>query len=216
MKKLILLVIATAPACAEDVALLEFRFADDTTRSVAIELAREAAPGTVGNFEKLAKKRFYKGCAVHRAIPGTLVQVGDPLSKRKKRDKVGTGGPGYTLPAEIRLKHTIGSVAAARLPDKVNPQRHSNGSQFYFCLSPQPQLDGKYTVFGKVIRGLDVVELISNKATDTNDYPIERIVLRSVKMVPRESLPAPQPATKPGAIPPGEGAKPWYKKLWPW
>ena len=216
MKKLILLSLAAATAGAEDVALLEFRFADDTTRNVAIELRRDAAPETVGNFEKLAKKGFYKGCAVHRAIPGTLVQVGDPLSKKKKRDKVGTGGPGYTLAPEIRLKHAKGAVASARLPDKVNPQRRSNGSQFYFCLAPQPQLDGKYTVFGNVILGLEVLELISGKATDTNDYPIERIELRRVKMVPRESLPAPKPAAQPGAIPPGEGSKPWYKRLWPW
>lgn len=216
MKKLILLAAITATACADDVALLEFRFGDSTRRTVAIELFRDTAPATVANFEKLARDGFYKGCAVHRAIPGTLVQTGDPLSKKKKRDKVGTGGPGYTLPPEIRRKNTKGAVAAARLPDKVNPQRRSNGSQFYICLQPQPQLDGQYTVFGNVIAGLDVLELISNKPSDTNDYPVERITLRSVKIVPRESVPKAEPATTPGTVPPGEGRKPWYRRLWPW
>jgi cyclophilin family peptidyl-prolyl cis-trans isomerase len=146
------------------------------------------------------------------------VQLGDPLSKKKStREKAGTGGPGYTVPSEIRRKHTKGAVAAARLPDNVNPQRHSNGSQFYVCLLPQPKLDGQYTVFGNVIRGMDVLELISNKPTDTNDSPSERIEVRRIKIVPRESLPAQVPATKPGAVPPGEGPKPsFWRRLWPW
>jgi cyclophilin family peptidyl-prolyl cis-trans isomerase len=218
MKKLILLAcLATfAAARADEVVVFEFRFADRTRRTVAIELFDGQAPATVANFRKLVDKGYYEGCAVHRAIPGSLVQMGDPLSKRKARDKVGTGGPGYTLPAEVRRKHTKGALAAARLGDPVNPQRRSNGSQFYVCLKAQPQLDGKYTVFGQVIQGLDVLELISNKPADTNDYPVERIVIRKTKLVPREALPAPTPATKPGAVPPGEGKKPsFWRRLWP-
>jgi peptidyl-prolyl cis-trans isomerase B (cyclophilin B) len=218
MKKFILLA-CLAPftaACANEVAVIEFRFADKTRRTVAIELFEGDAPSTVANFKKLIDKEDYEDCAVHRAIPGSLVQMGDPLSKKKARDKVGTGGPGYTLPAEIRRKHTKGAVAAARLSDGVNPQRRSNGSQFYVCLKAQPQLDGKYTVFGQVIQGLDVLELISNKPTDTNDYPVERIVIRDVKLVARETLPKPMPATKPGEVPPGEGKKPsFWRRLWP-
>lgn len=217
MKKLLLLALATATVRADDVALLEFRFSDKTTRTAAFELHSDAAPGTVENFKKLAKDGFYNGTAVHRAFPATLVQMGDPLSKKKDRTAVGTGGPGYTIPAEIRRKHTKGAVACARLPDKVNPQRHSNGSQFYVCLTAQPKLDGQYTVFGNVIQGMDVLDFISNKPTDTNDYPVERILLRKVKIVPRESLPTPIPATKPGEVPPGEGPKKsFWRRMWPW
>lgn len=217
MKSFLFLAIFAVTAVADEVALLEFRFADKAIRRTAIEFHEDAAPATVENFKKLAKDGFYDGCAVHRAFPDTLVQVGDPLSKRKDRTAVGTGGPGYTIPAEIRRKHTKGAVAAARLPDRVNPQRHSNGSQFYVCLVPQPKLDGQYTVFGNVIQGLDVLEFISNKPTDTNDYPIERIELRRVRIVPRESLPPAVLATKPGEIPPGEAPKrPFWRRIWPW
>jgi cyclophilin family peptidyl-prolyl cis-trans isomerase len=217
MKNLLLLALATATLHADEVALLEFRFSDKTKRTAAFELYPESAPATVENFKKLARDGFYDGCAVHRAFPGTLVQMGDPLSKKKDRSNVGTGGPGYTIPAEIRRKHTKGAVAAARLPDRVNPQRHSNGSQFYICLTAQPKLDGQYTVFGNVIQGLDVLDFISNKPTDTNDNPTERIELRSVKIVPREALPAPVPATKPGEVPPGEAPRrSFWRRLWPW
>ena len=203
-------------ARAEEVAVLEFRFADKTRRTVVIELFEGEAPGTVANFKKLIGDGYYNGCAVHRAIPGSLVQMGDPLSRKKARDKVGTGGPGYTLPAEIRRRHGKGAVAAARLGDAINPQRRSNGSQFFVCLKAQPQLDGKYTVFGQVISGLDVLELISNKPTDTNDYPVERVVLRKVSVAQRESLPKPAPATKPGEVPPGEGPRPsFWRRMWP-
>ena len=219
MKKtlLLLLAICAASLCAvvraDDVALLEIKFEDGTIRQVAIEFYEKDAPGTVANFKKLAEKGFFKGCAFHRAIPTAIVQTGDPLSKKKDRSAVGTGGPGYTLPPEIRRRHTKGAVAAARLGDKVNPQRRSNGSQFYACISPQPQLDGKYTVFGNVIRGLDVLESISNRSADTNDYPIERIVLKKVSIIPREKLSAPAVAPKPGTSP---EKKPLWRRLWPW
>ena len=219
MKKTLLLFLALCAASlctavrADDVALLEIKFDDGTVRQVAIEFYEKDAPGTVANFKKLAEKGFFKGCAFHRAIPTAIVQTGDPLSKKKDRSAVGTGGPGYTLPAEIRRRHTKGAVAAARIGDKVNPQRRSNGSQFYVCISPQPQLDGKYTVFGNVIRGLDVLESISNRSADTNDYPIERILLKKVSIVPREKLSAPATAPKPGA--PSE-KKPLLRRLWPW
>jgi cyclophilin family peptidyl-prolyl cis-trans isomerase len=214
MKKVLLLLALCAIARADDVALLEIQFEDGTRRQVAIEFYEKDAPATVANFKKLAEKGFYKGCAFHRAIPTAIVQTGDPLSKKKDRSAVGTGGPGYTQPAEIRRRHTKGAVAAARLGDKVNPQRRSNGSQFYVCVSPQHQLDGKYTVFGNVISGLDVLEAISNRSADTNDYPIERIILKKVSIIPREKLPAPASATKPGATAP---AKPsFWRRLWPW
>ncbi len=215
-KTLLLLSTATAltiAARADDVALLDIRFEDGTTRQVAIEFYEKDAPQHVENFKRLADKGFYKGCAFHRAIPTAIVQTGDPLSKKKDRTAVGTGGPGYTLPPEIRRRHTKGAVAAARLGDKVNPQRRSSGSQFYVCVSAQPQLDGKYTVFAGVIRGLDVLENISNRSADTNDYPLERIIVKKVRIIPREKLPAPVAAPKPGEAAP---KKPLWKYVWPW
>jgi peptidyl-prolyl cis-trans isomerase B (cyclophilin B) len=120
-----------------------------------IELYPEVAPKTVANFEKLTKKGFYNGLTFHRVVAGFVVQGGDP-----KGD--GTGGPGYEIPGEINPseKHLRGSVATARTGDEVNPDRKSSGSQFYICLEPQPELDGKYTIFGGVIKGMNVVDQI--------------------------------------------------------
>jgi peptidyl-prolyl cis-trans isomerase B (cyclophilin B) len=128
----------------------------DTERGTfVIELYPKVAPKTVENFETLVKKGFYNGLTFHRVVPGFVVQGGDP-----KGD--GTGGPGYTLPAEIDPSehHLRGSVAMARLPDQANPERRSSGSQFYICLEPQPGLDGQYTIFGGVIEGMSVVDKI--------------------------------------------------------
>ena len=113
---------------------------------IVIEFYEQDAPETVANFVKLAKKGFYDGLSFHRVVPGFVVQGGDP-----KGD--GTGGPGYTIKAEFNSrKHVTGTVAMAR-PNDPN----SAGSQFYICLGPQPALDGKYTVFGQVIDGMDLV-----------------------------------------------------------
>jgi cyclophilin family peptidyl-prolyl cis-trans isomerase len=77
----------------------------------------------------------------------------------------------------------------ARLPDKINPSRMSNGSQFYIALKPMPNLDGQYTVFGHVLSGMDVLDLISLKPADSNDNPVDRIVIGSIRIVPREKVP---------------------------
>jgi cyclophilin family peptidyl-prolyl cis-trans isomerase len=193
---------------AEDVALITFRIGKDKTpRQVALEFYEGDAPKTVENFKKLAGKGFYKGLAIHRAFPGTLVQMGDPLTDSDDRTGVGTGGPGYTLAPEIRRKHTKGAVAAARLPDKINPTRVSNGSQFYVCLTPIPSYDGQYTVFGNVVWGLETLEEISNLPVDSNDYPVTRVEIKSLKVLPREKLPAQPAAAKPAPA----AKKPWWK-----
>jgi cyclophilin family peptidyl-prolyl cis-trans isomerase len=213
MNKLILplatlVAVAFTSARADDVALLDIRIGKDPTRRlVALEFYEGDAPRTVANFKKLARKGFYKGLAFHRAFPNLLVQTGDPLSKGRDRSKAGIGGPGYTLLPEIRRKHTKGAVAAARLGDKINPSRVSNGSQFYICLQPVPAYDGQYTVFGNVIYGFDTLNLISNKPVDSNDFPLERCIIRSAKIVPREQLP-PEPSAQP---PVSKPAKPWWR-----
>src|SRR6476620_2272849 len=131
MKKLLLpffaLTLVAPLVRADEVALVSLRVGKEKNlQQFAIEFYEADAPLTVGNFKTLARKGFYKGIAVHRVCPNTLVQMGDPLSKKKDRSEVGTGGPGYTIPPEIRKKHLRGSVAAARLPDRINPSRVSN------------------------------------------------------------------------------------------
>jgi len=193
-----------------DVALMEVRIGKEKLpHSVAIEFYTADAPATVANFEKLAREKFYNGQTFHRVFPHTLVQAGDPNSRSKDKTHIGIGGPGYTLAPEIHRKHALGAVAAARLPDKINPSRMSNGSQFFVCLRPMPEYDGQYTVFGHVLYGLDTLDTISAMSVDTNDNPIERITIKSLRIVPREQLPAAPSAQKPAAAKPAK--KPWWK-----
>ncbi len=114
-----------------------------------IELYPKEAPITAGNFINLVKKKFYDGIIFHRVEPGFVAQTGDPTG-------TGRGGPGYTIKDEkTPFKHDKGAVGMAKtsLPN-------SAGSQWYICLEPAHFLDGNYTVFGKVIKGMDVVEKI--------------------------------------------------------
>jgi len=115
---------------------------------IHLELFESEAPGTVANFEKLAGDKFYDGVSFHRVIPGFMSQGGCP-----KGD--GTGGPGYTIPCELGPsnphRHEKGSLSMAhRGPN-------TGGSQFFICHEPQPHLDGKHTVFGKVTKGIEHV-----------------------------------------------------------
>jgi len=117
--------------------------------NIVLELFPKVAPQTVNSFVFLAREGFYDGLTFHRVVPGFVVQGGDP-----KGD--GTGGPGYTLPAEFSdVKHITGTLAMARTSDP-----NSAGSQFYITLAPTPHLDGQYTVFGQVREGMDVVQAI--------------------------------------------------------
>ncbi len=149
---------------------------------VTIQLYDQDAPVTVANFKKLVAKKFYDGLSVHRIIPETLVQMGDPLSRKNDRSRTGTGGPGYTLPAEIHRKHIRGAVAMAALPPALNPSHASNGSQFYVVLKPEADLDKDYTVFGQVTNGLDFLDSISRRGRDTNDYPLETVGIRRIEL----------------------------------
>ena len=150
-----------------------------------IETDDSAAPKTSENFRKLAGDGFYNHTTFHRVIPHFIIQGGDPNSLSENRSIQGKGGPGYTLPPEIKLKHDRGAVAMARLPDSVNPERESNGSQFYICVADSPSLDDQYTVFGHVIKGMDVVDAISGQARDNRDNPINRIEME-VTLEPKE------------------------------
>ena len=121
---------------------------------IVCELNTTAAPLSATNFIQLAKGGFYNGLIFHRVVPSFVVQGGDPQG-------TGTGGPGYTIPAEISLAHDKGALAWARLPDQVNPQKRSSGSQFYITLEKVPYLDGEYSVFGKTISGMEIVKKIA-------------------------------------------------------
>jgi peptidyl-prolyl cis-trans isomerase B (cyclophilin B) len=123
---------------------------------IRIEFFPDDAPKTVENFVKLAGQGFYDGQFFHRVEPGFVVQAGDPQSKTLSPGdrKVGTGGPGYSIKAEFnKQKHERGVIAMARSADP-----DSAGSQFYITLAAAPFLDGKYTVFGKVVSGMNVVD----------------------------------------------------------
>jgi peptidyl-prolyl cis-trans isomerase B (cyclophilin B) len=183
-----------AATLGPEVAILQIKFPKEKqTRQVILGLHDDSAPYTVENFKKLIRKKFYNGLRFHRAFPGTLVQTGDPKSRWGQTDRTGTGGPGWTLPAEIRLKHQQGAIAMARLPDKINPARNSNGSQFYISLVPMPKLDGQYTVFGTVLEGLEVLEEISKAPTNSDDFPLPKIRIKSIVLAPRVTAAAPAP-----------------------
>ena len=118
--------------------------------TIEIELFTKDAPKTVNNFVFLAREGFYDGVTFHRVISNFMIQGGDPTGS-------GRGGPGYKFEDEVRTnpnKHGTGSLSMA------NAGPNTNGSQFFITHSPQPHLDGKHTVFGKVTSGMDVVNAI--------------------------------------------------------
>lgn len=161
---------------AAEVAVIE------TTKGV-IEIAfmEDKAPGHVKNFKDLAKKKFYDGTTFHRVIPGFMIQGGDPNSKNADRSTHGTGGPGYSVKAEFNdVLHERGIVSMARSDDP-----DSAGSQFFIMVNKVPDLDNKYTVFGKVIKGMDVVDQIVSSPRDSRDNPDERIEMKIVKIEKR-------------------------------
>lgn len=171
----------TPPTAAEIAAVPVSAIAsvDTNMGSFQVTLNGKAAPQTVANFIKLAKNGFYNGLKFHRIVEGFMIQGGDP-----KGD--GTGGPGYTIPAEIGLKHTLGAIAMARTGDAVNPTKDSSGSQFYVTLAPQTSLDGQYTVFGYVTSGMDVVTKIGAVPTDVNpasgeqSVPLQPVIINKI------------------------------------
>ena len=120
---------------------------------IVCNLDAKVAPLSVTNFKSLADGGFYNGLAFHRVVPDFVIQGGDPTA-------TGSGGPGYTIPAEINLKHKKGAIAWARTPNEVNPEQRSSGSQFYIALGDASFLDGQYTVFGYCTEGLQVTEKI--------------------------------------------------------
>jgi cyclophilin family peptidyl-prolyl cis-trans isomerase len=128
----------------------------------------DKAPKHVEAFKKLVKDGFYDGTKFHRVIPGFMIQGGDPNSKLPDRSRHGTGGPGYSLPAEFNdVKHERGILSAARSSDP-----NSAGSQFFLMVANSPHLDRQYSAFGKVLEGMDVVDKIVALPRDGRDNPL--------------------------------------------
>ena len=130
---------------------------ETTKGTIVLELFDEEAPETVQNFEKLANSEFYDGTRFHRVISNFMVQGGDPLSKDANDRRAGTGGPGYRIKCETHRnthKHVAGTLSMA------HAGKDTGGSQFFITLSPQPRLDGGFSLFGQVVAGMDVVDRI--------------------------------------------------------
>jgi peptidyl-prolyl cis-trans isomerase B (cyclophilin B) len=137
--------------------------------NIELELFWDKTPKTAENFLRLTISGFYDGLTFHRVIPNFVVQGGCPLGN-------GTGGPGYSVDFEkADTKHLRGSLGMARSQDP-----NSAGSQFYFCLNDLANLDGNYVVFGKVLKGMDVIDKIAQVETGPNDMPKEKVIMKKV------------------------------------
>src|SRR3954467_788104 len=156
---------------------------------MVIEFWPDVAPKTVENFKTLAKKGFYDGTAFHRIVQGFMIQGGDPLTKDAKREREwGTGGPGHTVKAEFNDRsHERGVLSMARSSDP-----DSAGSQFFICLGDASFLDQKYTAFGKVIKGDEVLGKLGDTAVVAGNggeksKPTSRVSVNKVEIVPGTS-----------------------------
>lgn len=159
-----------------------------TTEGTITVLLYKDTPLHRDNFVKLASESFYDGILFHRVINGFMIQTGDPLTKDPANaPKFGTGGPGYTVPAEFVAEHNHkkGALAAARLGDMANPKRASSGSQFYIVQDEYTcaQLDGAYTVFGETLDGFEIIDKIASVQTDQRDKPVKDIKIITIKPV---------------------------------
>jgi peptidyl-prolyl cis-trans isomerase B (cyclophilin B) len=138
---------------------------------ITVEFFDEDAPKTVENFRKLAADGFYDGVIFHRVIPDFMIQGGDP-------EGTGTGGPGYTFEDEFNDHKVVrGALAMA------NAGPNTNGSQFFIVTTgAAPWLDGKHTVFGEIVDGMDAVDAIEASETDARDKPLEAKTIESVEL----------------------------------
>ena len=145
--------------------------------TIEVELDKEAAPLTVENFVKLAEKGFYKGLTFHRVIKGFMIQGGCPKGN-------GIGGPGYCIKGEFAangvnnpISHKRGVISMARAMDP-----NSAGSQFFIMHKDGEFLDGQYAAFGRVTRGIEVVDAVAGVRTSQNDRPLETVVIKDIRI----------------------------------
>ena len=145
--------------------------------TIEVELYKDLAPITVDNFVKLARKGFYNDLTFHRIIRGFMIQGGCPKGN-------GTGGPGYCIKGEFSangvnnpIRHERGVISMARAMDP-----NSAGSQFFIMHQAAPHLDGQYAAFGKVIKGIEVVDAIASVQTNYFDAPLQKVVIKAIKI----------------------------------
>ena len=134
----------------------------------------EKAPLTTKNFIELTEKGFYDGVIFHRVIDGFMIQGGDPTG-------TGMGGPGYRIRDEFGkgLIHDDEGILSM-----ANAGPNTGGSQFFITLAPTPWLNGRHAIFGKVVKGMDVVREIGAVATDSKDRPLDPVVMEKVEVLP--------------------------------
>lgn len=149
---------------------------------IVIELEPKVAPNTVANFVSLVEQGFYDGLIFHRVIPGFMIQGGDPLGN-------GTGGPDYSIEGEFttngfenNMKHERGVISMARTNDP-----NSAGSQFFIMVEESPSLDGEYAAFGKVVKGMEIVDAIVSVERDQGNKPLKDQVMKKVEVDTRGS-----------------------------
>ncbi len=149
---------------------------------IVVELFQDVAPQHVHNFDSLVSIGFYDGTAFHRVIPGFMIQGGDPNSRSGPRDTWGYGAAGQTtVPAEFStISHKRGILSAARVSGNIN----SATSQFFICVAPATHLDGQYSVYGEVVEGMDIVDVIVQSPRDARDNPNEKVEMAIEKMIP--------------------------------
>ena len=165
------------PAGQKEVAVIK-----TSLGTIVFEFLPDVAPKMVENFKDLAKSGFYDGTTFHRVINGFMIQGGDPLSKDDDPSNDGTGSGPRRMPAEFTTKysHARGMVSTARGSDP-----NSGSCQFFVVQKDSAFLDNKYTIFGKTLEGLDVVDKISLVPKDPNDRPLKNVVMESVTIETR-------------------------------
>lgn len=146
--------------------------------TIEFVLLADQAPVTAGNFQKLANEGFYDGVLFHRVIPNFMAQTGDPNSKDADPYNDGTGGPGYKFADEIvpSLSNVRGMVAMA------NSGPNTNGSQFFINVVDNKFLDGKYSIFGQVTKGMDIVDAITNVETNSTERALKDRPVKDIKI----------------------------------
>ncbi len=182
----------TTPAAPQPAAKKETKVESPAKKEVAViktsmgtivfEFLPDVAPKMVENFKDLAKTGFYNGTTFHRVINGFMIQGGDPLSKDNDPTNDGTGDGPRKMQAEFTTKysHDRGMLSTARGTD-VN----SGSCQFFIVQKASPFLDNKYTIFGRVLEGMDVVDKISLTPKDKGDRPLKNVVMESVTVETR-------------------------------
>ncbi len=147
---------------------------ETTMGTVKLDLFADRTPMTVENFVKLCKNGFYDGLTFHRVVDGFMIQGGCPRGD-------GTGGPGYKIKDEFvsGLRHKDPGVLSM-----ANAGPNTGGSQFFITLAPAPWLDGKHTIFGKVVEGMDVVQAIGKVKTDSKNRPLKEVKINRASLWP--------------------------------